>query len=136
MGGLSIPEKADARQLGAQCSDLYFQEINITGAWANKAQPGGFQFHALGDRDEKPKWVKLGPLEFKVGHGHTDKGQKYLNVYVKNLGRAGFLVGGLLGEDDHAEAAAPEEKCMKTLALKAGPHGRAADRQGSVAVGY
>jgi len=128
--------KADARQLGAQCSDMYFQEINITGAWANKAQPGGFQFHALGDRDEKPKWVKLGPLEFKVSHGHTDKVQKYLNVYVKNLGRAGFLVGGLLGSDDHAEAATPEKKCMKTLALKAGPHGRAADRQGSVAVGY
>ncbi|CAK0846216.1 unnamed protein product [Prorocentrum cordatum] len=128
--------KADARRFGAHCSDMYFQEINVTGAWANKARPGGFHFDARGARDETPKWLKLGPVELKVGNGHTDKGQHYLNVYVKNLQRVGFIVGGLLGEDDHAEAAAPEEGCQKTLSLKARPYGEVAHGQGSVAIGY
>jgi len=127
--------KADARRLGAQCSDMYFQEINVTGTWADKAQPGGFHFDARGARHEKPQWVHLGPVELKVGHGHTDKGILYLNVFVKNLGRAGVPVGGLLGEDDHTEAAAPADGCQKLFSLNSGPHGLAAHRQGSIAVG-
>ncbi|CAK0861843.1 unnamed protein product [Prorocentrum cordatum] len=51
--------KADARRLGARCSDIYFQEINVTGTWAHKAQPGGFRFDARGARaeNEKPRWL-------------------------------------------------------------------------------
>merc|ERR1719262_986429 len=30
--------QADARQLGAQCSDMYFQELNVTGSWAEAKQ--------------------------------------------------------------------------------------------------
>ncbi|CAK0861844.1 unnamed protein product [Prorocentrum cordatum] len=128
--------KADARRLGARCSDIYFQDINVTGTWAHKAQPGGFRFDARGARaeNEKPRWLRLGPVELKAGSGHTDKGQHYLNVYVKNLQRVGFLVGGLLGEDDHAEAAAPEERCQKILSMEAYAYGQL--QQGSVAIGY
>ncbi|CAK0892183.1 unnamed protein product [Prorocentrum cordatum] len=126
--------KADARRLGAHCSDIYFQEINVTGTWAHKAQPGGFHFDARGDRAEKPRWLKLGPVQLKVGNGHADKGQRYLNVYVKNLQRAGFPVGGLLGEDDRAEAAAPEERCQKLLSMEAHAYGQL--QQDSVAFGY
>ncbi|CAK0843684.1 unnamed protein product [Prorocentrum cordatum] len=128
--------KADARRLGAHCSDMYFQEINATGTWANKARPGGFHFDARDARDETPKWLKLGLVELKVGSGHTDKGQPYLNVYIKNLQHTGYRVGGLLGEDDHTEAAAPEEGCQKMLSLDARVYSQAADLQGSVAVGY
>ncbi|CAK0820826.1 unnamed protein product [Prorocentrum cordatum] len=128
--------EADARRLGTHCSDMYFQEINATGTWANKVRPGGFHFDAHDARDETPKWLKLGLVELKVGSGHTDKGQPYLNVYVKNLQRTGYRVGGLLGEDDHTEAAAPEKGCQKMLSLEARLYGQASDLKGSVAIGY
>ena len=41
-----------------------------------------------------------------------------LNVYVKRLGQSGFAVGGLLGEDDHEDASAPPEACVKRMPLK------------------
>ncbi|CAK0880006.1 unnamed protein product [Prorocentrum cordatum] len=126
--------KADAHRLGSHCSDMYFREINATGKWANKARPGGFHFDARDARDETPEWLKLGPVELKVGSGHTDKGQPYLNVYVKNLQRTGYRVGGLLGEDDHTEAAAPEKGCQKMLSLDARLYGQAENLQGSVAI--
>ncbi|CAK0840070.1 unnamed protein product [Prorocentrum cordatum] len=128
--------EADARRLGTHCSDMYFQEINATGTWANKVRPGGLHFDAHDARDETPKWLKLGLVELKVGSGHTDKGQPYLNVYVKNLQRTGYRVGGLLGEDDHTEAAAPEEGCQKMLSLEARLYDQASHLQGSVAIGY
>ncbi|CAK0845215.1 unnamed protein product [Prorocentrum cordatum] len=128
--------QADARRLGARCSDIYFQEVNVTGTWADKAQPGGFHFNTRGARDNKPKWVNFGPVELKVVHGHTGEGQQYLNVYLKNLRRAGLPVGGLLGEDDYTEAATPEAGCQETMSLSAGPGGQAPHRQGSTAVGY
>merc|ERR1719293_133336 len=52
--------KADARRLGVSCADLYFQTLNITGAWADAVQAGGFTFSAQGARDEAPKWMKVG----------------------------------------------------------------------------
>ena len=112
-----------------------FQEINATGAWAEKAQPRGLYFDVQGARNEKPTWVKLGPVELKVGRGHTNEGIQYLNVYVKNLGRVGFPVGGLLGADDHTEAAAPETGCLRRMSLSKAPHGQAAHRQDSFAIG-
>ena len=51
------------------------------------------------------------------------KGVTYLNFYVKHLGRAGFAVGGLLGEDDHGEAATPSAGCRKTMSLAKHLHG-------------
>ena len=46
-----------------------------------------------------------------------DSGLSYLNLYVKHLGQAGFAVGGLLGEDDHADVITPSEACVKRLSL-------------------
>ena len=51
------------------------------------------------------------------------KGVTYLNFYVKHLDRAGFAVGGLLGEDDHGEAATPSAGCRKTMSLAKHLHG-------------
>ncbi|CAK0792187.1 unnamed protein product [Prorocentrum cordatum] len=111
---------ADARQMGALCGDLYFLTLNITGAWANKARAGGFIFTAEGVRDESLSWTKIGPVELKVVHGRTNQGIKYLNLYVKHLGHVDAVVGGLLGEDDHTDAAQPAENCRKVVSLAKG----------------
>lgn len=96
-----------------------FVELNVTGAWADAARAGGLRFDAFDDAagDEAPKWTQLGPVELKVGRGRTAEGTKYLNVYVKHLGRAGFAVGGLLGEDDHTDASTPPASCIQHVSL-------------------
>jgi len=109
--------EAEARQLGDQCADMYFQELNITGAWAEAKETGGLSFRAQGVRDEHPQWLTFGKVDLKVAHGHTKEGAQYLNFYVRHLGRAGFAVGGLLGEDDHTEAAMPSKECAHRLRL-------------------
>lgn len=127
--------EADAYRSGGHCEDIYFVALNITGAWADMAQTGGLRFDANTARDEKPKWAKLGPVELKVAHGRTDQGTRYLNFYVKHLGRAGYAVGGLLGEDDHSEAVVPSEGCRRTLtlALSREGKGKGPSLRGSVA---
>ena len=102
---------------------MYFQSLNVTGLWAEAKQVGGYH-HSASQPDEKaPKWLAFGPwfrkVELKVVHGRTDSGFRYLNVYVKHLGRAGFAVGGLLGEDDHEEVSVPPVECAKRMMLEA-----------------
>lgn len=109
--------EAEARQLGGQCADMYFQELNITGAWVGKNHTGGLRFQAGHVNDRNMDWEDFGKVSLKVAHGRTKSGTKYLNFYVKHLGRAGFLVGGLLGEDDHEDAAKPKEACAQRVSL-------------------
>ena len=109
--------QADARQLGGQCADLYFQEVNVTGSWAEAKQVGGYQYSVKHGDVGTPEWVAFGKVGLKVVHGRTDGGMLYLNVYVKHLGRAGFAVGGLLGEDDHEDAISPSEACAKRISV-------------------
>merc|ERR1712086_359571 len=92
-------------------------ELNITGEWVEAKGTGGLRFQAQGVHDEQPKWLKFGKVQVKVAHGHTQNGAQYLSFFVKHLWHSGFAVGGLLGEDDHAEAAMPSEACAyhKTL---------------------
>jgi len=125
--------EADAHRLGGNCADLYFVALNITGAWADMAQTGGLRFDAYATPDEKPKWAKYGPVDLKIAHGRTVQGIRYLNIYARHLGRAGFAVGGLLGEDDHSEAVVPTDGCLKTLALTRKGAGKGLPRAGSVA---
>jgi len=112
--------EAVARRLGSQCTDMYFQEINITGEWAEKKYHRGgvgLHFQAQHMRDETPSWVTFGKVQVKVTHGRTQQGTLYLNFHVKNLGRAGFVVGGLLGADDHTEAAMFPKDCVHHISL-------------------
>ncbi|CAK0802722.1 unnamed protein product [Prorocentrum cordatum] len=109
--------EADARQVGGQCADMYFQELNVTGEWVEATGSGGFNFKAQGVHDEQPKWLKFGKVQVKVAHGRTLTGVWYLNFYVKHLGLSGCAVGGLLGEDDHTEAAMPSEACVHYASL-------------------
>jgi hypothetical protein len=111
---------AVAERLGGQCADIYFQELNITGTWADAKHIGGFLYHAQdpgGKRAKRAHWLRLGPIQLKVAHGRTHKGVKYLNFYVKNLGHSGYVMGGLLGEDDHTKAEMPPEACVHRMAL-------------------
>jgi hypothetical protein len=108
---------ANVQRMGGQCADIYFQGLNITGAWADAKHPGGFRYRAQGTGGQRPRWVQFGGVHLKVVHGRTQKGIKYLNLYARNLVRAGFPVGGLLGEDDHTEEAVPPEACHHRIAL-------------------
>jgi len=109
--------QADARQVGGRCADVYFQELNITGEWVKATGSGGLRFQARSVQHERPKWLKLGKVQVKVARGRTQNGGQYLNFYAKHLGHPGLTVGGLLGEDDHTEAAIPSEACMHHLTL-------------------
>jgi len=104
---------ADARRLGAQCADMYFQELNITGAWVDGKAAGGLHFRAGDVGEAAPKWERFGNIDVKVAYGRTQEGTWYLNFYVRHIARAGFAVGGLLGEDDHTEAATPSGECLR-----------------------
>merc|ERR1712194_361879 len=107
--------EAEARQLGGWCADMYFQEVNVTGSWAEAKQAGGYHYSASQPDDKALEWLGFGSgfrkVELKVVHGRTGSGLLYLNVYVKHLGGAGFAVGGLLGEDDHKDATIPPASC-------------------------
>jgi len=108
---------AEAAMMGGQCSDMYFQVLNITGKWAEGKRTGGFRYHAQDVDRKPPHWVHFGTVLLKVAHGCTHGGINYLNFYVRDLVRAGFEVGGLLGDGDHTEAAVPLEECVHRMAL-------------------
>jgi hypothetical protein len=108
--------EADASRFGGQCADLYFQELNISGSLAEEKQTGGYHYQARGDH-ETPEWNSFGKVELKIAHGRTQDGVKYLNIYVKHLGRAGLAVGGLLGEDDHSQVEIPPEACIQRVTI-------------------
>jgi len=109
--------QADARRMGSSCADMYFVDINVTGSWAEAKQAGGYRHVVANFAVETPEWIAFEEVKLKVVHGHTQSGIKYLNLYVKHLGRAGFSVGGLLGEDDHKDAMTPPAGCAYSAAL-------------------
>jgi len=113
--------QADARNLGGHCADMYFQELNVTGVWAEAKQTGGYHYSISAGSADTPEWVAFGgKVELKVVHGRTNSGLKYLNFYVKHLGQAGFAVGGLLGDDDHSDVVIPPETCVRRMSLMGG----------------
>ncbi len=127
--------QADARRSGGSCSDMYFKELNITGSWAEAKQVGGYHYSVRQNAVTIPQWVVVGPVELKVVHGRTESGILYLNVHVKHLGRSGFAVGGLLGEDDHKEVMTPPASCTKrTSLLEVVTSGQAPSSESPVAI--
>ena len=116
-GDALLRVQADARRLGGHCADLYFQEVNITGEWVRATGTDGLRFQAQGVHDKQPKWMEFGKVRVKVAYGRTQNGAQYLNLYVKHLGHSGLAVGGLLGEDDHVDAAMPPQACAHHVSL-------------------
>jgi len=99
---------------GDSCADMYFTSINITGHWASLAEGYHFSVRDFIVKDEM-SWTRFGPLSLKVVHGRTNEGIQYLNLFVKNLGRVRYSVGGLMGEDDHTHASTPASDCMRAV---------------------
>jgi len=107
-----------ARRLGARCADIYFQDANVTGAWAETQRPGGFQFHAADKtRESEDSHLRLGRVHVKIVRGNTTDGVRYINIYVNHLHNLGLPIGGLLGEDDHSVEETPTEDCGHRAAL-------------------
>jgi alpha-beta hydrolase superfamily lysophospholipase len=118
--------EAEAQRLGGLCAEMYFTRLNITGAWADAEQMGGYAFRADGPGGKaESKWLSMGGVQMKVARGHTQQGIQYLNFYVKHLTRVGFIVGGLLGEDAHDQASTPSDDCARRMALLQVSAGRA-----------
>lgn len=112
--------EADAEHLGKACADVYFRSINLSGAWAERESVGGFHFRAGGDR-EQLKWTRLGEVDLKVIAGHTQEGVSYLNMFVRFVKSVTLAIGGLLGGDDHREAASRPERCRSVVSFVAAP---------------
>jgi hypothetical protein len=117
--GTLLRVEAEARSFGEACTEMYFQELNLTGRWTETRQDGGLRFRAAEAVPEEPKWLHFGRVDLKVVHGHTLKGVRYLNIYAKHLESTGFSVGGLLGEDDHSKVATPPAGCHRKVSLLA-----------------
>lgn len=109
---------ADVQQFGGACADLYFRAMNLTGRWVPRKK-GLFFTAQRKSKQYEAKWLNLGKLKLKVVWGHTNRGVKYLNFFVKHLTEVSnkFAVGGLLGEDDHTAVATPKRKCKRTVTL-------------------
>lgn len=115
--------EADAQQVGGACADTYFMQVNITGKWVESkvhtrrlGSGHGLTFSAgTAKAHTGTKWMSFGRISLKVIHGRTSTGTAYLNFFARNLRRAGYIVGGLLGEDDHTEAATLSNDCRQTL---------------------
>jgi hypothetical protein len=114
--------EADAQRVGGACADTYFMSINMTGKWvASKVHTlglagGGLSFSAgTGAAHRGTKWMSFGKVSLKVVHGRTSTGVAYLNFFARNLRHAGYVVGGLLGEDDHQEAATVSSACKNIV---------------------
>ena len=55
--------QADARLLGGDCADMYFQDVNVTGSWAEAKKTGGYRY-GVSQRDvETPEWIAFGKVE-------------------------------------------------------------------------
>jgi len=107
---------ATAEREGSACADIYFKALNITGAWVDVHQKGGYAYvaeHPQADLD----WRKFGKIYINVKWGHTLSGVSYLNVFVRNLSHAGYDVGGILGLDDYSDAAKPVPACAGVVTL-------------------
>mmetsp|Transcript_113665 Transcript_113665/g.308818 ORF Transcript_113665/g.308818 Transcript_113665/m.308818 type:complete len:170 (+) Transcript_113665:1-510(+) len=115
--------QARVKREGRKCADMYIQTLNVTGSWAEMRHQGGLHYSAgdTVDRAKPTSWMSFGNafghLDLKVVHGTTSTGVKYLNFFVRHLGDAGYRVGGLLGEDDHTDAAKPDSHCKTVLML-------------------
>mmetsp|Transcript_21136 Transcript_21136/g.60093 ORF Transcript_21136/g.60093 Transcript_21136/m.60093 type:complete len:208 (+) Transcript_21136:2-625(+) len=114
--------EADAQRIGDACADTYFMSVNMTGKWvASRVHAlglvgGGLSFSAgTGAVHTGSKWMSFGKVSLKVVHGRTKTGVAYLNFFARNLRHAGYVVGGLLGEDDHEEAATVSNACKSVI---------------------
>jgi hypothetical protein len=110
-----INVRAFVKHEGSACLDMYINALQMTGKWADDMQPGGLSFFA--NQRGHGHWMRFGKMQLKVVWGTTLSGVKYLNVLAKHLNKLTMPIGGILGLDDHTEAATPEKHCRRTMSL-------------------
>ncbi|CAK0789069.1 unnamed protein product [Prorocentrum cordatum] len=110
---------AVAQRLGDACSDVYFVSLNVTGKWADGVREGGFHYTAKQPQAHRKGtgWLSFHSIQLKTVWGRTGGGISYLNLFVKNLGKSGYPVGGLLGGGDHSSVTKPVLRCKRELVL-------------------
>jgi len=130
---VTIPKRAKPHQMllgvtavveqhGGACEDMYLMALNITGRWThgNHKSPRlkHYSAHTPAHGKRSTGWVRYGGrVSLKVVWGTTKTSVPYLNLLVRDLQHAGYAVGGLLGEDDHTEAATPRTNCRRSINL-------------------
>ncbi|CAK0812939.1 unnamed protein product [Prorocentrum cordatum] len=110
---------AVAQRLGDACSDVYFVSLNVTGKWADGVREGGFHYTAKQPQAHRKGtgWLSFHSIQLKTVWGRTGGGISYLNLFVKNLGKSGYPVGGLLGGGDHSSVTKGVLRCKRELVL-------------------
>merc|ERR1719197_1666758 len=68
-------------------------------------------------RDETQLLVKMGAAKIVVSRD-IQPVHFFLNVQATALGKLGYRIGGLLGEDDNAEVSTPPAECRSLMMLK------------------
>lgn len=105
---------------GANCNLTFIRGVNMSGAWVNdrKGDANGYQYYAAPWGSPHKKWRvhqhEFGPVRIKVTFGKTFVGMTYFNLHFFGLQNVEMPVGGLLGIDDHANAASMA-RCAETL---------------------
>jgi len=112
-----ISVRAVVKHEGPACLDMYINALHMTGKWADDIFPGGLSFFANRRSQARGHWMPFGKMQLKVVWGRTLSGVKYLNVLAKHLNRVSMPIGGILGLDDHTDAATPESHCRRTMSL-------------------
>lgn len=102
---------------GSTCLDMYIDSLHITGKWVVERQLGVLSFFSGKRTELSDNWLTFGVLKLKVVHGSTSGGTKYLNLFAKDLSKVHFSIGGILGLDDHSQAATREEECKRAISL-------------------
>jgi hypothetical protein len=114
-----------AEHHGRLCADMYITVLTITGKWAEETH--GLHYNSPGiwysamdfasHQGNSTSWNKYGSINLKVTWGRTTSGVDYLNILVRDLNRAKYSVGGLLGEDDHTGVSTPKARCKRTMSV-------------------
>ena len=125
---------------GMSCEYAFIQGVTVTGKWAEAVEahkpgglkPDGIQFTALpwgnaGRSGRNSPRLHVGPVTLKISYAMMESGLTYFNFRADHLRDINVTVGGLLGVDDHAQAAS-KEKCLHDLAaIRGHPNMSSAD---------
>jgi len=116
--GTLLRVSAQVSKVGDSCQDMYILKVNVTGIWLESSGRRLLHFDSgVAQPELDSKWLHFGAVDLKVAQGKTVGGKKYLNLFVRNLAKTSYSVGGLLGEDSHELETTPTESCRKSISL-------------------
>ena len=81
---------AKATRVGDGCNDMYFTEVNISGAWTRRHRRADLTWTAEAVKHEHPKWINFRDLHVKVVRGHTLAGTRFGPDKKGRIGKGGI----------------------------------------------